>query len=192
MPSVQTASNHCAVRSIQCAGKVSKIRPFSKIFVTFKPMMQYWYSLRFKIPKNSAKESILWLEPPFWHRRKAVTHDGPLDEYLIKTVFVKLPLALDSPGSANKVGIVKCSVVAWSIQCALRSVQCSSCRVQSSVCSVKCADCGSLVCSVQCAVCSVQCTVCRFQCEECSMKYSVISVQCSVFRVHSPIFTWDC
>ena len=55
----------CAQTIFDAIPQIGIIHIFSKIAVTFKPMMQFWYLLRLRMPLTCEKLSILWLNAPF-------------------------------------------------------------------------------------------------------------------------------
>ena len=86
---------------------IGEINSFSKIAVTFEPMMQFWYSLRLRMP-YFVKHSLFMTQITIstilaWRRRKARWGMCALLSMLINewtsTVFVAEPLAL--PGSVK-------------------------------------------------------------------------------------------
>ena len=93
------------------APPMGKIHPFSKIAVTFEPVMQFGCPLGLIISWKIVTWSILWLKAPSatvraWRRRKDIftNHDwiNELMNQWIAEVIVEQPLA--EPGSANNVG----------------------------------------------------------------------------------------
>ena len=65
----------CAQNPRHATTPIGQIHPFSKIAVTFKPMMIFSYPLRLRMPYTYTSSSILWLGAPFqtiraWRRRK--------------------------------------------------------------------------------------------------------------------------
>ena len=68
------------------APPISKTQPFSKMAVTFEPIMQCWCPSIFRISNNFLTQSILWLEAPSptilaWrHRKDIFTKDQWLNQ----------------------------------------------------------------------------------------------------------------
>ena len=116
----------CAVR-----WPIGKIHPFSKIPVTFKPVMQFGCHSRFRISLKIVKWSILWQKAPSSTNlgrggdKDIFTNHYWMTNWMnewITEVFVKQPLA--SLGSAKYLGS------AWSHYDVRKAwlLGCSSCR----------------------------------------------------------------